>query len=178
MHTLQTTSLVLVAALLTACGYDNDGKDQVEGVATAYTKIDTDAEMDNLETGVGVFISYAAGGNWTLQFGCDTAKSGVNCLWDVYAYTNDGGRFYSFSELDLEGEDFVSVTSDGVAHLQPVTKTDLDGIELRAREGEPLTVDVMLDGESHPEDFIFWMRDGKVVEGASSPILELTPNTP
>jgi hypothetical protein len=184
MHTFHAKSLVLVAAITTACGYDNDGKDRVDGssdsgdVTPAYAKIETGAEMDNLESGVGVFVSYASGGTWTIRFGCDTAESSLNCAWDVYAYTSDGGRFYSFSALDLESEDFISVASDGVAQLKPITKTDLDGVELKAMAGEPLSLDVVLDGESHPEDFIFWMRDGEVVEGASSPVLELTPTEP
>lgn len=161
-----------------ACGYDNGDKERVEAIdltATSVASIDTDAQMDNLESGVGVFVQYAAGGTWTIQFACDTESSGLDCLWDVYAYTTNGGPIYSFSELDLESADYASVSTDGVARLMPITTTDLDGIELVIDEGEPLTLDVRLEGETEPNQFIFWMSDGEVVQGAETAVVELTP---
>jgi hypothetical protein len=179
---LASIPVLFLGFLSVACGYDNDGKSRVDANTstpeTSYASIDTDAKMENLDSGVGLFITYAAGGTWTLQLACDTATSKRDCGWDVYAYTKEGGRFSSFKEVELESEDLVSVTSDGVAQLKSRTKTDLDGIELVTTAGEPLSFDVVLEGEDYPQDFIFWMSKGAVVKGAETPILELTPTDP
>jgi hypothetical protein len=174
-------SVLFLALSSVACGYDNDGKDHVEAAASStvsYATIDTDAKMTNLDSGVGLFIEYASGGTWTVQFACDTATTKLDCLWNVYAYTPVGGRIYSYKQLDLEAEDYVTLSSDGELSLQPRTTTNLDGIEFVADKGEPVTFSVSLDGEDYPNDYVFWMSDGKVVQGAETTAVELTPTDP
>ena len=74
-------SPILLALLSVACGYDNDDrvreqpKDQIQ---IAYGTIETGATMQDVETGAGVFVEYATGGNWKMQVGCDTAKTDMN----------------------------------------------------------------------------------------------------
>lgn len=171
---------LLLTSMAMACGYDNSGKDRVSQSTTPETtteSIDTGATMTNLKN-VGMFVEYAAGGKWKVQFACDTDSSGLDCLWDVYAYTPDGGHIQSFSVIDLEKSDYFNVGTDGVIHLQPTTTTDLDGIEFTADAGEPVTFDVVLEGESYPNDFIFWMSGGKVVKGAATAVVEMNPTEP
>jgi hypothetical protein len=180
-RTFSQTSILLLSLSLGACGYDNDGKPRVSTVSTAeltYSSIDTDAQMTDLETGVGMFVEYAAGGKWTVRFACDTATSRTDCFWDVYAYTPLGRRIYSYELLGYETEDYALVSSDGEIRLQPKTTTDLDGISFVVDKGEPITFDVYLNDVAFPNDFMFWMSDGKVVQGAQSTVVELTPTEP
>lgn len=174
-----TQSLVLLLALSSvACGYDNDDRTRVDPTASSDLSlgaIDTDAKMTNLDSGVGMFVEYTSGGTWTVRFACDTAETKLDCLWDVYAYTSDGGRIYSFTQLDLESEDFVAVASDGTLRIQTRTTTDLDGVEFVTDEGEPVTFDIWLDGEDAPNKYVFWMSNGEVVQGADTTVVELTP---
>jgi len=183
------TSVLLLSTASVACGYDNGDKERVYNASTPATtvaSIDTDAQMTNLTSGVGMFVEYAAGGTWKVQLACDTATTKMDCLWDIYAYTPSGGRVYSFTGVGLEKEDYVSVETNGgtnganygVVRIQTRTTTDLDGVEFDSDSGEPVTFDVLLDGESYPEQFIYWMSNGAVVKGANTPIVELTPTTP
>jgi hypothetical protein len=173
---LSALSLVLS---LVACGYDNDGKERVDApgstVSATVASIDTDAKMTNLESGVGMFIEYASGGTWTVQFACDTAQSKTDCQWDVYAYTPDGGRIYSYSQRDLESNDYVTLSSSGELRVETHTTTDLDGVEFVSDDGEPITFDVVLADVPNANEYLFWTSDGEVVQGADTAVVDLTP---
>jgi hypothetical protein len=170
--------LTFLAFFSVACGYDNG--DRISAAATADTvlgTIDTDAVMDpaSMTGGAGVFVEYATGGKWKLQVGCDTAKSGADCAWDIIAYSPEGGHFFSSESLDLENSDLLMVYSDGQLELQAITGADFDGVSFVAEPGEPVTFDVWLEGASHVEDFFYYISDGAVRNGAASSIIELTP---
>jgi hypothetical protein len=169
--------LTLLALLSVACGYDNSGRANADTsvVEPVSGSIDTGATMTDIESGVGVFVEYTTGGTWKLQVGCDTATSDLECNWDIWAYTREGGRFISSEALNLERSDWLAVYSDGQLELQAITRTDLDGVIFKADPGDPVTFDLWLDGEKYPEDYFYYVSEGAVQLGASSPIIELTP---
>jgi hypothetical protein len=127
---------------------------------------------------VGVFVEYSASGTWKIQTACDTAETKLDCLWDLRVYTKDGSHIRSFTAINLERSDYAAIDTDGIGQLQFTTASDLDGIELQADAGEPLTVDVWLDGEANPNRYIYWMSNGEVVSGADTPVVEFTPSLP
>lgn len=171
--------LTFLAFLSVACGYDNGDRSPATtpSIAAVSGSIDTGAVMDpqSMTGGVGVFVEYATGGNWTLQLGCDTAESGANCSFDIIAYTPQGGHFFSSKSLDLENSDLLTVYSDGQLELQATTGADFDGLSFVAEPGEPVTFDIWLDGASHVEDYFYYISGGAVQKGAASPVIELTP---
>lgn len=172
--------LTFLALLSAACGYDNGDRSQVDesvDVATVSGIIDTGATMADLEGGVGVFVEYATGGNWKLQVGCDYATSRNPCLWDIWAYTREGGTFLSSQTLNLDSTDLLTVYSDGQLQLQTDTRAEVEGVAFVADAGAPVTFDLWLDGEKYPEDFFYYISKGAVVNGAASPVIELTPTT-
>ncbi len=171
--------LTFLALLSVACGYDNGDRSPstTPSIAAVSGTIDTGAVMDpaSMAGGVGVFVEYATGGNWTLQVGCDTAESDADCAWDIIAYTPEGGHFVSSKALDLENSDLLMVYSDGQLELQAVTGADFDGVSFAAEPGEPVTFDIWLEGASHVEDYFYYINDSAVQKGAASSVIELTP---
>ena len=169
----------VLALLLVACGYDNGDRTKAETVAPdpVAGTIDTGATMDNVQSGVGVFVEYATGGNWKMQVSCDTDSTDLDCIWDIWAYTPVGGHFFSSQSLDLENSDLLTVYSDGELRLETTTRTDLDGVSFVTEPGQPVTFDLWLEGEKYPEEFFYYISDGSVRSGASSPVIELTPTS-
>lgn len=175
------TATMSLCFLSVACGYDNGDRRRED---PAYTPdvisgmIDTDAKLTDVESGVGVFIEYTKGGTWSLRVGCDTAINDAECFWQIYAYTPVGIPITSFQSVDLEKGDILSLKTDGELWLDAKATVDLDGATFSTEPGEPMTFDVYLDGDSHPEDFIYYINGGKVVNGTKSPVIELTPTEP
>jgi hypothetical protein len=170
------TSMLMVF-LSVACGYDNGDVQRTEPNEAVVVpgSIDTGATMTNVDSGVGVFVEYATGGKWTLQVGCDTATTDLDCLWDIYAYTPIGDHILSSESIDLESDDVLTVQSDGELWLSTTIGADLDGVSFVTEPGEPVTFDLLLDGERHPERFFFYISSGSVVNGEASPVIELRP---
>jgi hypothetical protein len=168
---------ILMVFLSVACGYDNGDVHRIEPsqVKVVSGSIDTGATMTNVDSGIGVFVEYATGGKWKLQVGCDTAKTDLDCLWSIYAYTPVGGHILSSESIDLEQDDVLTVQSDGELWLETSTGADLDGVSFVTEAGEPVTFDLMLTDEKHPERYFFYVSNGDVVNGEASPIIELTP---
>jgi hypothetical protein len=169
----------MLAWLSVACGYDNGDRERVEDTETieiSSGSIDTDQTMTNLGDGIGVYVEYATGGIWKLQVSCDTAETDIDCYWDVVAATPIGVPITAFSALDLEtSSDLATIKSDGELNLVTKTTTDLDGISFVTTPGEPVTFDLLLEDVSHPERYFYFISNGEVVEGADTPIIELTP---
>lgn len=181
---IRYTSLFL-GLLSVACGYDNGDRQRMSPSGSYYDEvdvtlgsIDTDVAMTDVESGVGVFVEYAKGGQWTLRVGCDTAVDDAECFWQIYAYTTVGVPISSVQTIDLESNDILSVKSDGELWLDATATLDLDGVSFVTDPGEPVTFDVYLEGDKHPEDFFYYVSGGEVVAGTRSPVIELTPTEP
>jgi hypothetical protein len=171
-------SSIFLACLSVACGYDNGDRirkgTDIQPIVVSGS-IDTGKTMTNTDSGVGAFVEYATGGNWTLRVGCDTATSDKDCMWHIYAYTTVGVPILSSQAIDLETSDVLSVKSDGELWLDTVTTVDLDGVSFVTEPGEPITFDLQLEGDKYPERYFYYISNGEVVEGVASPVIELTP---
>src|SRR5512147_984388 len=100
---------LFLAFLSVACGYDNEGRERIDNrkPVTVSGSIDTDAVMDDatLTGGIGAFVEYASGGTWKLRVACDTATSGLDCLWSIYAFTPIGSPIKSSQTINLKSND-------------------------------------------------------------------------
>ena len=177
----QTGVLLSAACLaLSACGYDNDSKDVLNPAVPeiALATIDTDATMENLDTGVGMYIEYQSGGTWRLQFGCDTASSNLDCRWSVRALTLDFSTIRSSDASGLDGDDRFSTSSDGQLGLDTVTTTEIDQVSFEVDPGTSMGFDIWLEGEAYPNRYVYWISDGGLNQGISSPSFNLSPSEP
>ena len=171
-------AVALCSLAFLACGYDNGPENQdYQGIDTQSetipnANIDADATMDNINpgTGVGMFVQYATGGTWTVEFTCDTTITGLNCPWSINAQTLDGSPI---SGVDVS---VVNQPSPGLITYEVTTTTELDRITFQVGAGYPVGFDVWLQGERNPNRYVFWIGDGGLNRGISLPSFNLYPN--
>lgn len=183
----QNPLLFVLPALLaaTACGYgdhtsraDSDydtGRDC--GSETQRGVIDTDATLSSeAGSGVGVFVEYAAGGHWHIYTSCDTDKSGFECAFDVIAKPVAGATKITAVQPDrLEHDDSVALFGADLAQMVAHTDVDFDGFFLDTDPGAVLSVDAFLDGAC--TNYVYWVGDGAVHDGAPSSPIEFEPSS-
>jgi hypothetical protein len=140
--------------------------------------IDTDQTLKaEPGEGVGLFVEYAAGGNWLLWTTCDTNYSNVGCKFDVFASVDKASELKIAEGLDFEGYDEVEVLDNGEAHVHLETASDIDSVLLTTTPGAIMRVELMLDGIGN-ERFIYWVGDGVLHEGAPTNPIDLLPSSP
>ena len=113
--------------------------------------------------GAGVFVEYLGDGEWTVWLTCDTNETGRSCSFDIFARGED---IVAIGEDDLEMEDTIYEDFDEVS-LYADTTDDFDGFVFRANPGEPVAIEVWLDG-APDGDFVFWVADGTLLKGMPS----------
>jgi hypothetical protein len=113
--------------------------------------------------GVGVFVEYLGSGQWNVWASCDTEFSGVACTYDVFV-TADG--LIIEDDLDLEDNDFIDEDFD-FAHFGFDTDFDTDGVAFSTFTGDPVQVEVWLDGVDDAS-VVFWAANDKIYEGMPS----------
>ncbi len=177
---MTTLAAVFGLSMITGCGYDTDGTRRVESpdFVPPQDSIDTDVELTELESGVGMFIEYFAGGTWQVRFGCDTDQSGFPCLWTMVAQTLDGSAIRAVEGVELEPADDTTVPEDGVLVLQTVTEDDLDGVRFRVAEGTGIGFDLWLEGSDTPNRYVYWVSAGALNQGIPEPVFDLVPSEP
>jgi hypothetical protein len=181
------TSLLLVAPALlaaTACGYgDHTGHGYYDGGYGSAAcgeparrgVIDTDATLDvEPATGVGVFVEYASGGHWHVFVGCDSEQSGYECAFDVIVQPIGQSKVTNVAPEGLESEDTVSIVGADAVELVSRTDFDFDGFTLDTDPGVALSVDAFLDNDC--TNFVYWVGDGAVHDGAPSSPVEFEPS--
>ncbi len=180
-------ALSSVVALIGGCVVDNDGHDVVVGPGP----IDVEVFEANIDTGVvldaepgegaGAFIEYLGEGRWHVFVACDTTDPASACQWDVVVNGADpvtrSTAITGFKSDGLEVDDAVYGTSTGGVALQTFTDDTLDGFFFDTAPGEPIRIEVWLDGVLDPR-FIYWPGDGVVHRGAPSDPLDLVPTEP
>lgn len=172
-RSVQLTALGLIG-LASACGYDNDNGPAAEpynGIAVA--NIDTDATMTNVNpgTGVGMFVEYATGGTWTVQFTCDTDISKLTCPWSVQAQTLDQSSIVGITDPKM------TQTQPYIINYDTVTLSNVDRFTFQtAVAGTPVGFDIWLTYENYPNSFVFWIGDGALNKGITYPSFDLHPN--
>lgn len=153
--------------------YGNDGSQcgsEIErGVIDAGQSLDVDAG-----SGVGVFVEYQSGGHWRIYVGCDTEKSGLDCNFDVIAQPVGASPITSVTPEGLERDDSLTLVGSDVVELVTRTDLDFDGFSLDTEPGAVLSVDAYLDGSC--TNYVYWVGDGAVHDGAPSSPIELEPS--
>lgn len=158
----QLASATLIATLLSGCIIVGGGDDVEEPAFEAdVVSIDRGGLLDaEPGEGVGIFVEYLGNGEWNLWTTCDSELTSASCAYDIYAL---GPGVFALETIDLEGNDAVSESGDEV-YLFADTDFDFDGMTVALDSGEPLGVEVWLDGES-AEPVVFWLSGDDVQQG-------------
>lgn len=184
MRQLRTTGFALIGLSLAACGYDNgpdvdtynaNPNNQVYPTAD----IDADAILGNVVPGaLGMYIEYATGGTWTVMFTCDYPA--YTCQWSINAQTLDGSAITGVNTQQLDpsnpGEDLVDHPRPDLLTYDGITTSEVDQFSFQAGAGLPVGFDVGLQNEATPNRYVFWIGDGGVNRGISSPSFNLYPH--
>ncbi len=167
--------LALAIAFSPACGSRSDAEAEPFGLHVAEVGIEPDVGIDvQPGVGAGLFLETTSAGQWTLMTACDSDYSGYACDWDVVVSVAPGARLRAIEIWDAERSDDVFRIDSGALQWLALTGSDIDGLTFETDPGEPLRVDVLLDGESDPR-FIYWNWDGAVQSGAPSDPVDLVP---
>jgi hypothetical protein len=110
--------------------------------------------------GAGVFVEYLGDGSWSVWTTCDTDLTGSVCLYDIFATAPD---VRLTGEDDLEGPDVVLQDLDTL-QLQADTTNDFDGMVFATSPGEPVLIEVWLDG-ALDGSLVFWVAEGTILKG-------------
>jgi hypothetical protein len=164
---------------------DDDGgpgrweTEQPEGPVIELVSIDTDQTLDAIPgEGVGLFVEYAAGGEWHLWTTCDTNYSNVACKFDAFVTVDKSSEIISVEEGDLEGYDVVEVLESGEVHFHGETASDVDNMVVTTTPGAILRLEMSLDGIAN-ERYVYWIGNGGVLhEGAPSNPVNFQPSKP
>lgn len=139
------------------------------GAKPVLVEVDTGRTL-NAEPGegVGIFVEYAAGGQWHVWWTCDTAKTAASCEFDVRIASESG---------DLE-----SIHSEGVLSSDSVTSTDARTISARSSTGSnavgvrfegPVGGIIAIDaavGGIRETGYFFFVQDDKPNGGFTGPL--------
>ena len=183
---IQDSLFGLSSLLVVACGYDNGSgyhyvdSSQSDNPPVYSSTIDADATLENVNPGegVGLMIEYRAGGTWHIQFTCDTAKTNLECYWQIDAQTLDGSSIGGIDVQGLDNLDAVTQKSADLIWYQGLTTTELDQFSFQADPGKPIGFDIWLQNEAEPNRYVFWISDGWLNRGISGPDFNLYPNAP
>lgn len=190
LRSLSLSLLALAGVLSSACwvesehDHSSDARTATAVPAGSNTTPDGDAlpnampvlvEVDTGRTlnaepgeGVGIFVEYAAGGQWHVWWTCDTAKTAASCEFDVRIASESG---------DLE-----SIHSEGVLSSDSVTSTDARTISARSSTGSnavgvrfegPVGGIVAIDaavGGVRETGYFFFVQDDKPNGGFTGPL--------
>lgn len=128
--------------------------------------------------GVGVFVEYAAGGNWSIRTTCDANTSGYACTFDVNAIVVDEtATIDSIDRPELEGADYVEPIDNYGLHFHAETDVDTDRVTFHTAPGAIVQFDVVLDGKDGGR-FFYWFGDGVLHQGAPTNPIQLEPSQP
>jgi hypothetical protein len=110
--------------------------------------------------GAGVFVEYLGDGSWSVWTTCDSELTGTACLYDIFATAPD---IRVTAEDDLEGPDVILQDLDTL-QLQVDTTNDFDGMVFATVPGEPVQIEVWLDG-ALDGSLVFWVAQGTILQG-------------
>jgi len=168
---------VAASALATGCIFD-DGTSttnppQVTCATPQSYTIDTGASITHTAgVDAGYYVSYAAGGNWHLEWTCDTKLSALGCNFtgDIVAAAGATGTCYQCEPDDI-------LTANGSSfHFDTITTSGIDGVDIVAPAGSSLSVDLMVNG-IYQNDIVYLPSLGRTQNPACMPI-DLVPSAP
>jgi hypothetical protein len=175
-------SLAAVAGLLTLMGLgasgciivddsrNHDGTVTVDQSTPVYVHIDADQVLHtDLGQGVGLFVEYATGGGWHLWTSCDTDISDATCSFQAHAIGD--ADFAHVTPENFGPGDSVELAAADELWFYAETGSESDGVTFTSEPGADIELEVWVDGNIEPQ-FIYWVGDGVVHEGASdSPVV-------
>lgn len=148
------------------------------GPAISTVSIDPGASMSaSPGDGVGLFVSYDAGGHWTIFTTCDTAISGASCNFDVLVSADPRVIIENVEPADLNPSDRLMLNSDGSINLVADTDFGMNGFSFDADPGAMIEVDMLLDGVAQPR-FVYAVSDGVLLEGVPTNPVDFDPAAP
>jgi hypothetical protein len=127
--------------------------------------------------GVGIFVQYAAQGQWTVWTTCDTNTSKVVCTFDVYASADTSSELTAIAGSGLEGPDETQIVKDGTAYLHAETGSDTDTMTFTTTPGAIVRLEAYLDESAQPR-FVYWFGKGVLHEGAPTNPVDFEPTSP
>jgi hypothetical protein len=134
--------------------------------------------------GVGVFVTYSAGGNWLVQWTCDTSITGESCPFQITVSTvNPSAPIALQSDNLAAGARVTAVAPSAVQTgltIETTTTTEGDNASFLTSAGAAISVGVELDGLPSSQYF-FFVQNGQVnggYTGAFSDPMEFSPTSP
>jgi hypothetical protein len=188
---LGAASVAAAALALGACvepdqpSYLEADPEPVAGVAAL--EIDSGGQVQQeAGSGIGVSVEYTAGGQWSVGSSCDTALSGLRCIFDILVSTDEAAGITAFEALELEQEDDLRALDPSALSAELDTGGDADGFGFTTAPGATVRVSALLydpaDGNwlswSDDPRFISWVGHGAVHQGAPTNPVDLTPDRP
>ncbi len=175
--------VLALAACAIESGHPHDhGTPQQQQEQPVTVVVDTNQTMGNTPggEGLGIFVTYNAGGHWRVWWTCDTNISGLPCDFDVQmsgaALTNSAPTFSGSSA----SSDSLDSSAPNVLVAQTHTTTSVDAVTFDAQPGADMTVDVTVSGLRDGR-FFFFVQNGQVngnFQGKLSDPLIFEPATP
>jgi hypothetical protein len=173
--------LALACAIQTGRDHDHDQQQPPTTQDQPITVVvDTNQTMSNTQggQGLGVFVTYNAGGHWRVWWTCDTSISGLPCDFDItMSGTSLANSATTFAEQSSDTLD-TSTPGELVAHTH--TTSSVDSVTFDGAPGADMTVDVTVSGLRDGR-FFFFVQNGQVngnFQGVLSDPLIFEPSTP
>lgn len=172
----QRPAAALVATLAClACGESSQPEPLTLLVAQAPIDVGAGLEASPGE-GVGAHFSVDSDGEWEVFFTCDSVFSGYACEFDAIVSVELPATLEHVDTHMLGRDDAAWRIDSGALQVLAYTDYERDTVRFAADPGEPLRVDVLVDGAYLPETF-FWIGGGRVRSEAPSTPFELVPVT-
>ena len=153
-----------------------DGGVLIDHSEPVYVTIDADQILHtDLGQGVGLFVEYSTGGGWRLWTSCDTLISDATCRFDAHAVGD--ADLSHVTAVGLGEGDSVELGAANELWFYAETGTEADAVEFASTPGSSVEVELWLDGAIHP-DYLYWVGDGVVHEGAPDSPVVFEPNAP
>lgn len=177
-----TASFVATFALsLSACWYDSTTSTRTNNNTPATPTPSSPPPRVSIDTGrtlhaspgqgVGLFITYTSGGNWKLEWTCDTNVSRSHaCRFEIAVGTHGVTEIASTPASAVVQRDAESL------RISTVTTTTLDTATFKTEPGGAIAVAMRMDGQPFPR-LMFFVSDGQLSTAPSDPI-ELVPSEP
>jgi hypothetical protein len=215
MHFLKSAfGITLMAALAgcfggtptygTSAGYAGGFAEQDGGVGGPQPMlafVDTGRTLNaTAGQGVGVFVTYSTGGNWLIQWTCDTSITSESCSFQVSAEVLTPSAAIHLVNFVTAPGGSVSQSPTGPCYVAPAqglddagscppiqqltatatTTTDQDALSFTTPPGATISVDVQLNGQPSSQYF-FFVQNGQVnggYTGSLSDPMEFEPTSP
>lgn len=127
--------------------------------------------------GVGIFVEYQTGGHWRVWTTCDTFSSKQICSYSIFASTTRAEHLRAYATEDAEGYDEVKDLGGGMVQFLADTDSDTDALVLDVEEGQPLDLEVYIDGQN-AQPYVYWVSDDIVHGGAPDNPVRFLPQLP